>query len=134
MLKEEILNCDLEKLSLFTQCHEKKLISNIQLFKRMGDDNDNVKVAVRVEFPSFSHHQHSTKWSIVFLLFPWQIRPLIPKEVKDKEEMSVGKSANPAQEVKIGDKLFTFDHAFHSNVSQVPFTHPTFTRFQCVDS
>ncbi len=48
-----------------------------------------------------------------------QIRPLIPKELKDKEQIAVVKPNNPDHEIKVGDRVFTFDYAFQSQAQQV---------------
>lgn len=48
-----------------------------------------------------------------------RIRPLIPKELKDKEQIAVVKPNNPDHEIKVGDRVFTFDYAFQSQAQQV---------------
>eukprot|EP00300_Choanocystis_sp_HF-7_P042449 c9199_g1_i1.p1 GENE.c9199_g1_i1~~c9199_g1_i1.p1 ORF type:complete len:918 (-),score=209.46 c9199_g1_i1:102-2855(-) len=59
----------------------------------MAEEGDNVKVAVR-------------------------IRPLIHHEVSRKEKVIVSKTKFPDLEVKIGERVFTFDYVFHLDVSQ----------------
>jgi hypothetical protein len=57
--------------------------------------------------------------SIDFKFSSLQIRPLISHEVKRGEEVVVSKTRDVDHEIKVGDRVFTYDYAFHLDISQV---------------